>query len=35
MDRQRVKVWLRRVYQQLDQVGAGLFTPAAGLTELV
>ena len=26
MDRQRVKVWLRRVYQQLDQVGAALFT---------
>jgi len=29
MDRQRVKVWLRRVYQQLDQVGPVLFTPAA------
>ena len=29
MDRQRVKVWLRRVYQQLDQVGQTLFTPSA------
>ncbi|AUB80034.1 mobilization protein [Candidatus Thiodictyon syntrophicum] len=29
MDRQRVKVWLRRVYQQLDQVGPTLFTPAS------
>ena len=28
MDRQRVKVWLRRVYQQLDQVGPTLFTHA-------
>jgi hypothetical protein len=28
MDRQRVKVWMRRVYQQLDQVGTDLFTPA-------
>ena len=28
MDRQRVKVWVRRVYQQLDQVSADLFTPA-------
>ncbi|WP_295437742.1 mobilization protein [uncultured Thiodictyon sp.] len=29
MDRQRVKVWLRRVYQQLDQVGSTLFTPSS------
>jgi len=29
MDRQRVKVWLRRVYQQLDQVGPTFFTPAS------
>ncbi len=31
MDRQRVKVWLRRVYQQLDQVAPVLFTPAVTL----
>ena len=28
MDRQRVKVWLRRVYQQIDRVGGDLFSPA-------
>jgi len=28
MDRQRVKVWTNRVYQQLDQVSAALFTAA-------
>ncbi len=28
MDRQRVKVWTNRVYQQFDQVSAALFTPA-------
>jgi hypothetical protein len=28
MDRQRVKVWIRRVYQQLDRAGADLFSPA-------
>jgi hypothetical protein len=27
MDRQRVKVWMRRVYQQLDQAGTDLFSP--------
>ncbi|HYN77462.1 MAG TPA: mobilization protein [Lamprocystis sp. (in: g-proteobacteria)] len=39
MDRQRAKVWLRRVYQQLDQIGGELFTRpavfATGMTELV
>jgi hypothetical protein len=29
MDRQRVKVWTNRVYQQLDRVAGALFTPAA------
>lgn len=29
MDRQRVKVWSKRVYQQFDQAGAGLFTVGA------
>jgi hypothetical protein len=28
MDRQRVKVWTRRVYDQLDRIGSELFTPA-------
>ncbi len=29
MDRQRVKVWSKRVYQQFDQAAAGLFTVGA------
>jgi hypothetical protein len=29
MDRQRVKVWIGRVYRQLDRVGNDLFTPAS------
>ncbi|WP_295409684.1 mobilization protein [uncultured Thiocystis sp.] len=28
MDRQRVKVWKNRIYQQFNQVSEGLFTPA-------
>ncbi len=33
MDRQRVKVWMRRIYQQLDRVGADLFTRAPALAQ--
>jgi len=29
MDRQRVRVWTHRVYQQLDRLASTLFTPAA------
>lgn len=35
MDRQRVKVWINRVYQQFDQRSGTLFTPASSVAEVV